>query len=163
MTLTNAAALELTDWRRRVTELYAAVRADHDPERAHAVWRSRRDALFRTHPQSPLPPGDPLRTTGLPYRDYDPAMGFELPLLPAPGPQQRPVPTGADQTTTLRLIGQVTFPAPRHRRRAVAAAGRRRGCSCRRVTAPLGTPATAQDAAPSTPPTAPTSAAPPAR
>jgi len=22
------------------------------------------------------------------------------------------VPTGADQTTTLRLIGQVTFPAP---------------------------------------------------
>jgi hypothetical protein len=37
---------------------------------------------------------------------------FELPLLPAPGPQQRPVPTGADQTTTLRLLGQVTFPAP---------------------------------------------------
>jgi uncharacterized protein len=39
-------------------------------------------------------------------------MRLELPLLPAPGPQQRPVPTGADQTTTLRLIGQVTFPAP---------------------------------------------------
>jgi hypothetical protein len=39
-------------------------------------------------------------------------IGFELPLLAAPGPQQRPVPTGADQTTTLRLIGQVTFPAP---------------------------------------------------
>ena len=39
-------------------------------------------------------------------------MRLELRLLPAPGPQQRPVPTGADQTTTLRLIGQVTFPAP---------------------------------------------------
>jgi uncharacterized protein (DUF1684 family) len=39
-------------------------------------------------------------------------MRFELPLFPAPGPQQRPVPAGADQTMTLRLIGQVTFPAP---------------------------------------------------
>jgi len=36
MTLTNVAALELADWRRRVAGLYAAVRADHDPERAHA-------------------------------------------------------------------------------------------------------------------------------
>jgi uncharacterized protein len=112
VTLTNGAALELADWRRRVAELYAAVRADHDPERAHAVWRSGRDALFRTHPQSPLPPGDPLRTTGLPYWDYDPAMRFELPLLPAPGPQQRRAPMGADETTTMRLIGQITFPAP---------------------------------------------------
>jgi len=111
-TLTNATALELADWRRRVAELYAAVRADHDPERAHAGWRSGRDALFRAHPQSPLPPGDPLRMTGLPYWDYDPAMRFELPLLPAPGPQQRSAPTGADETTTMCLIGQITFPAP---------------------------------------------------
>ena len=92
--------------------LYAAVRADHDPERAHAAWRSGRDTLFRAHPQSPLPPGDPLRKTGLPYWDYDRAMRFELPLVPVPAPQQRQVPTAAGETTTLRLIGQVTFPAP---------------------------------------------------
>jgi uncharacterized protein len=108
----NLTALELTDWRRRVGELYAAVRALDDPERAHALWRSGRDVLFRTHPQSPLPPVDPLRETGIPYWDYDPAMRFELALLPAPGPQQRPVPTGGDGTMTLRLIGLVTLPAP---------------------------------------------------
>ncbi len=108
----NVAALELTEWRRRVGELYAAVRAHDDPERAHALWRSGRDALFRAHPQSPLPADSPLRETGIPYWDYDPAMRFELPLLPALGPQQRPVPTGGDETTRLRLIGHVELPAP---------------------------------------------------
>jgi uncharacterized protein len=112
MTLANVVALELADWRRRVAGLYAAVRADQDPERGHAVWRSGRDTLFRAHPQSPLPPEHPLRETGLPYWDYDPALRFELPLVPAPAPQQRQVPTAAGEITTLRLIGQVTFPAP---------------------------------------------------
>jgi hypothetical protein len=51
-----------------VAELYAAVRAEDDPERGHAQWRQRRGQLFRTHPQSPLPPGDPLRGTGVPVR-----------------------------------------------------------------------------------------------
>jgi len=112
MTLTNVAALELADWRRRMAGLYAAVRAEHDPERAHALWRSGRDTLFRAHPQSPLPPGHPLRKTGLPYWDYDPALRFELPLSPVPAAQQRQVPTAVGETTTLRLLGQVTFPAP---------------------------------------------------
>ena len=75
--------LELADWRRRVSELYAAVRAAKDPESGHALWRSERDALFRNHPQSPLPPGDPLRETGLPYWPYDPSLRCELPLRPA--------------------------------------------------------------------------------
>ena len=54
--------LELTDYRRTVSELYAAVRAEDDPKQAHELWREGRDELFRSHPQSPLPPGDPLRT-----------------------------------------------------------------------------------------------------
>jgi uncharacterized protein len=108
----NVAALELTDWRCRVGELYAAVRALDEPERAHALWRSGRDALFWTHPQSPLPPDDQLRETGIPYWDYDPAMRFERPLLPALRAQQRPVPTDGDGITTLRLIGHVKLPAP---------------------------------------------------
>ena len=58
------AEAELADWRRRVSELYAAVRARDDPECAHALWRPGRDALFRAHPQSPLPPGDPLARDG---------------------------------------------------------------------------------------------------
>ena len=75
--------LELTDYRRTVSELYAAVRAEDDLKQAHELWRRGRDELFRSHPQSPLPPGDPLRATGLPYWPYDPGLRFELPLLPA--------------------------------------------------------------------------------
>jgi len=55
------AELDLADWRRRVAELYAAIRADDDPVRAHARWRSVRDELIGKHPQSPARPGDPLR------------------------------------------------------------------------------------------------------
>ena len=58
--------LELIDWRRRVGELYAAVRDQDDPQRGHALWRDGRDELFRSHPQ-PLPSGDPLRSSGVPY------------------------------------------------------------------------------------------------
>jgi hypothetical protein len=64
--------LELAGWRREISELYAAVRADEQPRRGHELWRRRRDELFGSHPQSPLPPGDPLRTSGLPYWPYDP-------------------------------------------------------------------------------------------
>ena len=66
--------LELTDYRRTVSELYAAVRAEDDPKQAYELWRRGRDELFRSHPQSPLPPGDPLRATGLPYWPYDPGL-----------------------------------------------------------------------------------------
>ena len=79
----DAPALTLIDWRIRVSDLYSQVRADDDPERAHATWRAGRDDLFRTHPQSPLPADDPLRETGLPYWPYDPSWRFTLPLLSA--------------------------------------------------------------------------------
>jgi uncharacterized protein len=72
------AEAELADWRRRVSELYAAVRARDDPECAHALWRPGRDALFRAHPQSPLPPGDPLRETGVPPPPTLAAIGWRL-------------------------------------------------------------------------------------
>lgn len=104
--------LQLTEWRRRVGELYAAVRAAGDPERGHALWRAGRDELFSTHPQSPLPAGDPLRSSGLPYWPYDPALRFELPLLEAAESTQLQVPTDNDGTTTMSLLGRVELPAP---------------------------------------------------
>ncbi len=73
------AELDLADWRRRVAELYAGIRADDDPERAHARWRAVRDELIGKHPQSPALPGDPIRAEGVPYWPYDPALRFELP------------------------------------------------------------------------------------
>jgi uncharacterized protein (DUF1684 family) len=104
--------LELADWRREVAELYAAVRAETDPERGHALWRAGRDGLFRAHPQSPLGPDDPFRATGLPYWRYDPGLRFELPLLPVPEPVRLRLPSGADGTTSMVLAGRVELPAP---------------------------------------------------
>ena len=103
--------LEVASWRRMVSELYAAVRAEDDPQHAHKLWQGGRDELFRTHPQSPLPPGDPLRATGLPYWPYDPALRWELPLLPAEREESRSVPS-SDGTIPLVLVGAVSLPAP---------------------------------------------------
>jgi uncharacterized protein len=79
--MTVAEALQLLDWKRRVFALYAEVRASTDPEAAWRLWRSTRDELFRTHPQSPQP-----GYSGLTYYDYDPAARVlaELEDLEAP-------------------------------------------------------------------------------
>jgi len=70
--------LDLLDYRRRVNEMYQTVRAlrDRDPRAAHQLWRERRDELFRSHPQSALPPEKRAAFHGLRYRDYDPAFAF---------------------------------------------------------------------------------------
>jgi len=65
--------LELADYRRRVSDLYYDVRRGSDPEQAWAEWRERRDALFATHSQSPVPASDRPDFTGSPFFPYDPA------------------------------------------------------------------------------------------
>jgi uncharacterized protein len=105
---TITATLQLADYRRQVGQLYAAVRAESDPARAHVFWQARRDELFRTHPQSPLPPGDPLRDTGLPYWNYRPELRFTLPVLPS-DPLDLDVPTDNDGTTSMTRVGHVEF------------------------------------------------------
>lgn len=107
--MTPRSVVELADWRRRVAELYAAARSAEDPACGHAAWRAGRGALFREHPQSPLPAGDPLRTTGLPYWPYDPAQRFEVPLRPAP-PATLRLDTGTDGTTTMERAGVLEVP-----------------------------------------------------
>jgi uncharacterized protein len=106
-----SAELELASWRRTVCELYAAVRAEDDARRGHALWRRGRDELLRSHPQSPLPPGDPLRSTGLPYWPYDPDLRFEVPLLPASGEMSLSVPA-SDGAIAMDRMGTVHLPAP---------------------------------------------------
>lgn len=103
--------LELADWRRSVAELYSSIRSSPDPRTAHQLWCEGRDRLFRTHPQSPLALGDPLRETGLPYWPYDPALRFSLPLEPA-APRELAVPTDGDGMTRMERIGRVRLPAP---------------------------------------------------
>ncbi|RYJ05895.1 MAG: DUF1684 domain-containing protein [Actinomycetales bacterium] len=99
----------LVDWRLRVADLYAAVRADADHDRAHARWRAGRDELFRTHPQSPLPARDPLRETGLPYWPYDPDWRLVVPVLAAED-DERVLDTGDDGSLVMRRVGRATLP-----------------------------------------------------
>jgi uncharacterized protein (DUF1684 family) len=69
-----AERLELADWRRQVSELYAAIRAEPDPATAWTHWREVRDRLYRMHPQSPIPEAERGDATSPVYYDYDPAM-----------------------------------------------------------------------------------------
>ena len=85
---TPAERLDLADWRRRVSDLYAEVRAEaiRDPGRAWQHWRATREGLFRTHPQSPVPAAarGAFRAEHWPY---DPRLRFDVTLsdeAPAP-------------------------------------------------------------------------------
>jgi uncharacterized protein (DUF1684 family) len=76
-------ALTLADWRRRVAELYADVRrlAREDPAAALAHWRTTREALYREHPQSPVP--EHQRATFVAtHFPPDPALRFEVTMVP---------------------------------------------------------------------------------
>jgi uncharacterized protein (DUF1684 family) len=103
----HSSQLSLVDWRRRVNEMYADVRADSDHEGAHERWREARDRLFREHPQTPLLEDDPMRETGLPYWPYDPSLRFEAALLAVEPEADRVVQAGDDGDLAMKLIGRV--------------------------------------------------------
>jgi uncharacterized protein (DUF1684 family) len=66
--------LALLDWRRELSGIYRDVRSAGDAEQAWAGWRTRRDHLFKSHPQSPIPEAERASFAGLNYFDYDPAF-----------------------------------------------------------------------------------------
>ena len=57
-------ALALLDWRRRVGDLYAAIRGAAEPEASWTLWQRERDALFRDHTQTPLAAGARAELSG---------------------------------------------------------------------------------------------------
>ena len=76
----------LLDWRRAVAELYVDVRRLRatDVVAAHRLWRERRDLLFRTHPESPIPPAERAAFRGLPYFAYDPRFATRATIRALP-------------------------------------------------------------------------------
>lgn len=66
--------ISLADWRRAVAVMYAQVRgmAKNDPEQAWESFRTYRDQLFKTHPQSPLSEEQREKFKSLAYFPYDP-------------------------------------------------------------------------------------------
>jgi uncharacterized protein (DUF1684 family) len=94
--------LELLDWRRRVADLYAAVRSADDPAWAHDLWRRTRDELFATHPASPGP--GPLNVAA-----YDERWRLEAVLQEAE-PRELQVPTASDGTVVFDRVGVLATP-----------------------------------------------------
>jgi uncharacterized protein len=93
--------LELLDWKRRIFELYAAVRAEPDPHDAWLHWRAVRDELFRTHPQSPSPGYDALE-----YFPYDPALRVVAEVEPV-AEERLDIDGSAGSSTAFHRLGRV--------------------------------------------------------
>ena len=109
--------LTLADWRRRVAELYAEVRAmaASDPAVGLAHFRAQREWLLREHPQSPVPAADRAAFRSHHF-DHDPRLRFEAIVEPAPPPEPGALPlelpnSGAD-VIAFRRLGTVRLPFP---------------------------------------------------
>jgi uncharacterized protein (DUF1684 family) len=100
-------------WRRESTS---------DPESATSEWRTSRDELFKSHPQSPLPQDVRARFGGLSYfpynHDYRMKARFE-PMATAPSdglglglPALVQLPTSGDEPFSFRQIGMVALSGP---------------------------------------------------
>jgi uncharacterized protein (DUF1684 family) len=100
--------LDLLDWKRRVGELYADVRATPDPEEAWQHWRAVRDELFPTHPQSPLAAEARERFAGLAYFPYDVALRVLANVEPAED-EAREIAGSAASSTLFRRFGRAHF------------------------------------------------------
>ena len=101
--------LSLLDWRRRVAALYADVRAAGDPEAGWQLWRTGRDALLGTHPDSPLDASARTGFTSVPVAPYDPALRFDVRVDTDVEPLRLGVPTGSDGSVVLDRLGRVTL------------------------------------------------------
>ena len=117
-----ANGLSLADWRRRIAELYAEVRAmaATDPAIALAHWRAVRERLFREHAQSPVPRSSRANFEARHF-DHDPALRFEVPVHPAPPPEPgalaMELPNSGSDSLSFRRIGAVTLRLPAGERR----------------------------------------------
>ncbi|MBC7290566.1 MAG: DUF1684 domain-containing protein [Actinotalea sp.] len=101
---------DVVDWRRRVAELYRAVRREPDPAVAHAAWARGRADLLATHPASPVPPPARAGYRPPPVAPYDPAFRFVVPVDGDVVPERREVTTGTDGVVPFDLVGRVTLP-----------------------------------------------------
>lgn len=98
--------LALADWRRRIAELYAEIRAESDPAAAWVRWREVRDELFRTHPQSPIRPNERGSFPGAVYYDYNPAARVRSKVQPL-GAERYDVATSGGGTMSFTRFARI--------------------------------------------------------
>lgn len=81
------AHLELADFRRRVAANYARTRDGGPGAESWMAWRIARDALFASHPQSPVPDDHRAGFTGMRFFPHDPSWRLAARVeTGAPGP-----------------------------------------------------------------------------
>ena len=97
--------LDLLDYRRRVAALYAEARGTNESA-ASDRWRSARDQLFATHPQSAVE--DRASFTGLSYFPYDKGWRTVGTFRPDT-PEKVSVPHSSAEATEFTRIGKVEF------------------------------------------------------
>jgi uncharacterized protein (DUF1684 family) len=100
-------ALDLLDWKRRIFALYAEVRADADPAAAWLHWRDTRTALYRTHPQSPVPV-DTRAGYGDAFFPYNPAYRVIAEVTDG-APVPSPIPASTGGTFAFSRVGHARF------------------------------------------------------
>jgi uncharacterized protein (DUF1684 family) len=100
--------LELADWRRQVAEMYAAVRAAASATDAWNLWRERRERLFLTHPQSPLPPDVRTLEHAPRYFDYDDTLRFTVNIEPS-DETDAPLPASQSEDFAATRLGIARF------------------------------------------------------
>ncbi len=98
------AYLDLVDWRRRVGDLFRLTGGE-----AATRFRSGRDELFRTHPQSPIEPDERATFAGLRYFAYDPAYRVEAQVEPGDGSGLEIDTGGEDGAVRYRRAGTLVF------------------------------------------------------
>lgn len=98
---------DVADWRRRVADLYRAVRAESDPAPAHRLWAEGRARLLATHPASPVPAAERQAFTRPAIAAYDPTFRFVARVDTDVEPGRRAVATGTDGTVPLERVGRV--------------------------------------------------------
>lgn len=97
-------AVQLTDWRRAVAELYTDVRRGGGSRAAWDAWREGKQGLYRNHPQSPVLPE---QRRGHVFRcfDHDPAMRVHAELVDADAVHV----DGDDQVPGMTRVGSLDF------------------------------------------------------
>lgn len=105
--------LDLYDFRRRVTHLYAerdrSLQAGEDAEEVARRFRAERIRLFATHPQSALGPEDRRTFAGLPYFAYNPQAVVAATVHTDVEPYEIRIDTGDDEVTPLRRVAELRF------------------------------------------------------
>ncbi len=100
------ASLALWDWRRAVSELYAAVRR-LPPREGWEMWLAERQRLLRTHPQSPVKAAERL-TYQLRSYPYEPGLRMVTTVAPTED-RSTSLPASGPTGTGARAFGRAGF------------------------------------------------------